>query len=135
MSDLPKRLRIKAGMIKFGERIAWGSDTAIMEEAADVIEALLASTGQEVKCESDNSAMHDDYAALEAERDKLYSILRKVLSTHDYHTDDGEAASDEAHEALAAHKATIQCRAAQLESERDALVVEPGAIKGQEVGK
>lgn len=38
MSDLPKRLRIKAGMIKFGERIAWGSDTALMEEAAERLE-------------------------------------------------------------------------------------------------
>ncbi|PKF72700.1 hypothetical protein CW360_03015 [Pseudomonas fluvialis] len=43
MSDLPKRLRIKASMIALGERIAWGSDTALMEEAADAIEALKAS--------------------------------------------------------------------------------------------
>ena len=42
MSDLPKRLRIKASMIALGERIAWGSDTAIMEEAADMIESLSA---------------------------------------------------------------------------------------------
>ena len=38
MSDLPKQLRIKAGMIHMGERIAWGSDTTLMEEAADLIE-------------------------------------------------------------------------------------------------
>lgn len=38
MSDLPKQLRIKAGMIHMGERIAWGSDTALMEEAANLIE-------------------------------------------------------------------------------------------------
>lgn len=43
-------------------------------------------------------------AALEAERDRLCSALRKVLATHDYHTDDGEAASEEAHEALAARE-------------------------------
>ena len=43
MSDLPRRLRIKASMIALGERIAWGSDTAIMEEAADMIEALSAA--------------------------------------------------------------------------------------------
>lgn len=43
MSDLPKRLRIKASMIALGERIPWGSDTAIMEEAAEVIEALSAA--------------------------------------------------------------------------------------------
>lgn len=38
MSDLPKKLRIKAGVISMGEPIAWGSDTALMEEAADLIE-------------------------------------------------------------------------------------------------
>lgn len=41
MSDLPKRLRIKAGMIQLGEIIAWGSDAEIMEEAADEIDDLL----------------------------------------------------------------------------------------------
>lgn len=39
MSDLAKRLRIKAGMIEMGERIAWGSDSALMREAADALEA------------------------------------------------------------------------------------------------
>lgn len=38
MSDLPKQLRIKAGMINMGERIAWGSDSALMGQAADLIE-------------------------------------------------------------------------------------------------
>lgn len=38
MSDLVKRLRIKAGMIEMGERIAWGSDSALMREAADALE-------------------------------------------------------------------------------------------------
>ena len=37
MSDLAKRLRIKAGMIEMGERIAWGSDSALMREAADAL--------------------------------------------------------------------------------------------------
>lgn len=37
MIDLPKQLRIMAGMISMGERIAWGSDSAIMEQAADLI--------------------------------------------------------------------------------------------------
>lgn len=40
MSDLPKQLRIKASMISMGEKIAWGSDSAIMEQAADLIEQL-----------------------------------------------------------------------------------------------
>lgn len=39
MSDLVGRLRIKAGMIEMGERIEWGSDTALMREAADALEA------------------------------------------------------------------------------------------------
>lgn len=38
MSDLVKRLRIKAGMIEMGEMIAWGSDSALMREAADALE-------------------------------------------------------------------------------------------------
>ena len=42
MSNLPKRLRIKAGMIQLGEIIAWGSDAEIMEEAADEIDRLKA---------------------------------------------------------------------------------------------
>ena len=40
MSELPKKLRIKATMIELGERIAWGSEAALMHEAADKIEAL-----------------------------------------------------------------------------------------------
>lgn len=38
MSDLVKRLRIKAGMIEMGERIERGSDTALMREAADALD-------------------------------------------------------------------------------------------------
>lgn len=37
MIDLPKKLRITAGVINMGGRIAWGSDTALMEEAAERI--------------------------------------------------------------------------------------------------
>ena len=33
VKDLPERLRIKASMIEFGDRIAWGSDSALMREA------------------------------------------------------------------------------------------------------
>lgn len=36
--DLASRLRIKAGMIRMGEKIEWGSDVALMMEAADAIE-------------------------------------------------------------------------------------------------
>jgi hypothetical protein len=43
MSDLKDRLKSKADMISLGERIAWGSDTALMLEAAECIEQLEAS--------------------------------------------------------------------------------------------
>ena len=39
MSDLAKQLDVKAGLMEMGERIAWGSDTAIMRQAARTIEA------------------------------------------------------------------------------------------------
>ena len=65
MSDLPKRLRIKAGMIALGERIAWGSDTALMEEAANVIEALSASV--------ENHQLH--MLGMARDRDQLRAML------------------------------------------------------------
>lgn len=36
--ELIERARIKAGVMEMGERIQWGSDTAIMREAADALE-------------------------------------------------------------------------------------------------
>ena len=65
MSDLPKRLRIKASMIALGERIPWGSDTALMEEAADMIEALSASV--------ENHQLH--MLGMARERDQLRALL------------------------------------------------------------
>jgi selenocysteine lyase/cysteine desulfurase len=38
--DLVKRLTIKAGVMEMGEKIAWGSDTSLMREAADRIKEL-----------------------------------------------------------------------------------------------
>ena len=40
MKSLQERLRIKANMIDLGEKIAWGSDTDIMHEAADKLDFL-----------------------------------------------------------------------------------------------
>ena len=40
MSTLIKRLRVKAGVMEMGERIAWGSETSLMREAAEKIEEL-----------------------------------------------------------------------------------------------
>lgn len=36
--QLAEALRTKADMINMGERIAWGSETALMRQAADVIQ-------------------------------------------------------------------------------------------------
>lgn len=36
--ELIERARIKAGVMEMGERIQWGSDTAIMRELADALE-------------------------------------------------------------------------------------------------
>lgn len=46
MSELTKQLRIKAGMINLGERIEWGSETALMETAANRIDHLEAELAQ-----------------------------------------------------------------------------------------
>jgi hypothetical protein len=40
MNDLNDRLKSKADRISLGERIAWGSDTALMIEAAECIAEL-----------------------------------------------------------------------------------------------
>ncbi len=40
MKTLQEQLRIKAGIMEMGEKIAWGSDTSLMRLAADKIEAL-----------------------------------------------------------------------------------------------
>lgn len=39
--EMAKNLRIKAGVMAMGERIEWGSDTALMEEAAALLETLI----------------------------------------------------------------------------------------------
>jgi hypothetical protein len=38
--DLPQRLRTVSTMIHMGEKIAWGQETALMDEAADEIVRL-----------------------------------------------------------------------------------------------
>ena len=40
MCDLSKRLDAKAAMMESGERVSYGSDTALMREAARKIEAM-----------------------------------------------------------------------------------------------
>jgi len=43
MADLIERLRTLSAMINMGEKIAWGEDTALMDEAADRIATLEAA--------------------------------------------------------------------------------------------
>lgn len=49
--ELSKRLRIKAFMIEMGERIAWGSDSELMREAANLIDQLAAKPVPDVHSE------------------------------------------------------------------------------------
>jgi hypothetical protein len=39
--SLTQRLRTKADMINMGEKIAWGSETELMDEAADALDAVM----------------------------------------------------------------------------------------------
>ena len=61
---LSRDLRIKASMINLGERIAWGSDTALMDAAADRIDAL------EAECER----LRKQVAALSAQQSAHVSV-------------------------------------------------------------
>lgn len=40
IEELVKELRMVANMINLGEKIRWGQETALMDEAADALEAL-----------------------------------------------------------------------------------------------
>lgn len=40
MNDLIKRIEIKASVMEMGEKIAWGSDTSLMREAAQELKKL-----------------------------------------------------------------------------------------------
>lgn len=44
--DLVERLRTKSAIINMGEKIAWGSETALMTEAADTILKLQAEVAE-----------------------------------------------------------------------------------------
>lgn len=82
MSTLIERLRIKAGVMEMGERIAWGSDTALMREAAGKIEALeaqLESVGAD--CESwykQNQQSIDDANKFGGERDSAWAEVERL---------------------------------------------------------
>ena len=68
--DLVKRLTIKAGVMEMGEKIAWGSDTSLMREAADRIEELEAKLAKAVEI-------------IEAYGEDEGYILRRVSNIYD----------------------------------------------------
>ena len=59
--ELIERARIKAGVMEMGERIQWGSDTAIMREAADALEL---ADKRIAELEAERPISHDDWYAL-----------------------------------------------------------------------
>ena len=63
---LSEQLRIKAGVMQMGEKIAWGSDTALMEQAADEIDRLkaeLAQVRKEQESDCHGISLRDYFAA------------------------------------------------------------------------
>jgi len=50
MSDLVKRLRIVSQRISMGDKIRWGQETSLMNEAADAIEMLQSKSPEQ--CET-----------------------------------------------------------------------------------
>ena len=63
---LSEQLRIKAGVMQMGEKIAWGSDTALMEQAADEIDRLgaeLAQLRKERESDCHGMSLRDYFAA------------------------------------------------------------------------
>lgn len=64
MQTISERLRTKTAMIHMGEKIAFGSETALMDEAADTIDALVAALVQARGCEVDPQTARQIDAAL-----------------------------------------------------------------------
>jgi DNA repair ATPase RecN len=84
-------LRIKAAMIALGEKIAWGSDTQAMNEAADMLEALAARVaeveaqyahvlGHANRQEDRAEAAEAKLAASEARVEKLRAALADLVA-------------------------------------------------------
>ena len=70
--DLVKRLTITAGVMEMGEMIAWGSDTALMREAADRIEEL----------EAENERLLDEAveAVMSAAENMVYTATKRAAA-------------------------------------------------------
>lgn len=75
MSDIVTRLQIKAGVMEMGERIAWGSDTSLMREAADTIEALRVEVENADQRLDENWITHQQIIASQAREKGLREAL------------------------------------------------------------
>jgi hypothetical protein len=79
--DLVKRLRIKADMITQGEKIAWGSDSALMHEAANALEATYKSAIEEcVRVVESYCPDQYDTMPTDCERETNH-VLRTIITT------------------------------------------------------
>ncbi len=84
MSDLVKRLDIKAGVMEMGEKIAWGSDTALMRESA---RALVAANNRIAELEAENLAFAKDSNLVAAENQRLREAAQAVVDSATPHYD------------------------------------------------
>ena len=71
-NDIVTRLNIKAGVMEMGEKIAWGSDTSLMREAAHTITKLRAN-------EEGAKIAFEDVSNLKNEAEKKCATLQKLL--------------------------------------------------------
>jgi hypothetical protein len=88
MSKLVNQLRVKAAVMEMGERIAWGSDIALMREAADRVEALEEVVNNAI-AEAELVELLKDKARLDWLEDAINTIVDRNLP-------DMRAAIDEA---------------------------------------
>jgi hypothetical protein len=72
--DLVKRLKIMARDIEMWEKLAWGSDSALMREAANRIEELEAKLAKAVE------AMQFWSEAVEPDVDKAITLMASTLA-------------------------------------------------------
>lgn len=82
-AEIVERLRVKSNMINMGEKIAWGSETALMDEAAARLEAAEAELAETRKANAilDPAAesFHRRMVAAEAELAKVREALEPFL--------------------------------------------------------
>lgn len=85
-NDIVTRLSIKAGVMEAGEKIAWGSDTALMREAAQQIARLmLMSEGEKIAFDNVSKQKRDATKKcdqLQNLLDAAYDDIRRLSASH-----------------------------------------------------